>query len=151
MTPNSAHGRLLRPTMVYRWMLRQHPDITFVFGDNVLRVGMGGQAKEMRGEPNALGIPTKYSPGMGEQDFFSDRNAARIVKLYILAPMLRLMRELQAGRDVAFPADGIGTGLSQLPTRAPQINNLIQAFVLDLTAQSNENKSWPLNWGVRVT
>jgi redox-sensitive bicupin YhaK (pirin superfamily) len=39
----------------------------FVFGDNLRRTGFGGQAAEMRGEPNAVGIAPGY-----EQKHFAD-------------------------------------------------------------------------------
>jgi hypothetical protein len=42
--------------------LRANPTVLYVFGDNEARTGLGGQAKEMRGEPNAVGIATKASP-----------------------------------------------------------------------------------------
>ena len=38
---------------------RANPRAIYVFGDNLLRKGLGGQAKEMRGEPNTLGIVSK--------------------------------------------------------------------------------------------
>jgi len=44
---------------ITRQMLRAEPGTLWVFGDNLQRKGLGGQAKEMRGEPNAIGIPTK--------------------------------------------------------------------------------------------
>ncbi len=42
-----------------RAYIRAHPDWLFVFGDNMMRRGFGGQAAEARGEPNAIGIATK--------------------------------------------------------------------------------------------
>lgn len=36
---------------ITRAMLRAEPEKLFVFGDNFVRTGFGGQAKEMRGEP----------------------------------------------------------------------------------------------------
>ncbi|KKL05458.1 hypothetical protein LCGC14_2605850, partial [marine sediment metagenome] len=49
---------------ITRQMLRDEPDTLFVFGDNMQRRGLGGQAFAMRGEPNAVGIPTKIFPSM---------------------------------------------------------------------------------------
>jgi hypothetical protein len=49
-----------------RWLtrkdLRRRPDIIFLFRDNLEQRGFGGQAKAMRGEPNAIGIPTDKKP-----------------------------------------------------------------------------------------
>ena len=42
--------------------LRRNPNAVYIFGDNEARTGLGGQAREMRGEPNAMGIATKRSP-----------------------------------------------------------------------------------------
>ena len=55
-------GRLLRWKWITREELQRHPELIFVFGDNMLRKGFGGQAKEMRGEPNAVGVPVKWRP-----------------------------------------------------------------------------------------
>ncbi|MEC7290450.1 MAG: hypothetical protein VXW22_10215, partial [Pseudomonadota bacterium] len=54
---------ILRQHRIYRQDLRANPGTIYVFGDNTERVGLGGQAKEMRGEPNARGIATLWSPG----------------------------------------------------------------------------------------
>ena len=47
---------------IYRSDLKANPSVLYLFGDNLQRVGLGGQAKEMRGEPNAVGIATKKAP-----------------------------------------------------------------------------------------
>lgn len=44
----------------------------YLFGDNLLRKGLGGQAKEMRGEPNTLGIVSKKYPSNSLSSFYSD-------------------------------------------------------------------------------
>ena len=66
------------------WITRQdlldNPDRIYLFGDNVQRQGFGGQAKEMRGEPNAIGIITKKKPEHTPDAYFmqwdwdNDRN-----------------------------------------------------------------------------
>jgi hypothetical protein len=57
---------------IYREDLRNNPDFMFLFGDNLQRTGLGGQAKEMRGEFNAIGIATKKSPSLSDDAFFTD-------------------------------------------------------------------------------
>src|SRR3972149_600556 len=42
--------------------IKKNRNCWYVFGDNMMRYGYGGQAKEARGEFNAIGIPTKWSP-----------------------------------------------------------------------------------------
>lgn len=110
---------------INRDMLRADPGTLFVFGDNMIERGLGGQAKEMRGEPNAVGIPTKMLPGMGYADFFRDEDYDR-AKPKIEAAFLRLHKHAASGGKIVWPADGIGTGLAQLPKRAPKIWKLIE-------------------------
>lgn len=125
-------------TMRYerRWftpaLCRAEPGSLFVYGDNLLGRGKGGQAV-IRDEPNAVGIPTKRAPSMAEGAFFLDkdfepfRDAARPV-------FTRLREHLEAGGTVVWPADGIGTGLAQLPQRAPRIWNALERARLRLDA-----------------
>lgn len=100
----------------YREMIRANPQVLFVFGDNLARVGLGGQAKEARGEMNAIGIPTKISPSeyMVDEDY-------EAVKEPIVQAFVTLAQHLQHGYDVVWPFDGIGTGLARLPETAPGI------------------------------
>lgn len=110
--------------LITRAMLKAEPKTLFVFGDNVLRRGYGGQAAEMRGMPNAVGIPTKWAPSMHEDAFFADRDFSRVFDL-IWPKFQRLAHHLEKGGDVVWPEDGIGTGRAQLKTRAPAIMVLI--------------------------
>jgi len=115
--------------MITRQMLKDEPNTLFVFGDNMLRLGYGGQAKEMRGEPNAFGIPTKYKPSMKPHAFFDDSNDC----YDRVTPHIRwrfgiLANILKVGGKVVFPQTGIGTGLADLERRAPRIWTLIQAL-----------------------
>jgi len=105
---------------IYRNNLRRDPDTLFVFGDNMVERGLGGQAKEMRGEPNAVGIPTKLFPSMTEQAFFRDSDFNR-AKPKIDAAFVRLFVHAANGGDVVWPAAGVGTGLAELEKRAPKI------------------------------
>jgi hypothetical protein len=99
---------------IYRRDLQARPEVFFLFGDNLLEIGMGGQAGQMRGEPNAIGVPTKMTPGGGEGDFFSDDNLAENC-----AAIDAALEKLPKGARVVIPEDGLGTGLAELPTRAP--------------------------------
>lgn len=95
----------------------------YAFGDNLARRGRAGQAT-IRGLPNAVGICTKHYPSMDREAFFTDDDAA-YVRPHLEAAFARLRQHLLAGGDVVWPADGIGTGLAQLPRRAPQIYRYI--------------------------
>ena len=106
---------------ITRLMLRAEPTTLFVFGDNLMRRGLGGQAKEMRGEPNAVGIPTKVSPNMSEAAFLSDRD------FYVWSEEAgpNICRLFSHEGTIIWPKAGIGTGLAQLKRRSPLIWNTI--------------------------
>lgn len=110
---------------ITRQMVRSRPDVLFVFGDNLACAGLGGQARAMRGEPNAVGIPTKRAPSMEAWAMFMDADFAE-VRPRIDAAMARLRNHLVRGCTVVMPADGIGTGLAELPKRAPKIDEYLQ-------------------------
>lgn len=110
---------------ITRVMLRAEPDTLFVFGDNMRGTGNGGQAKVMRGEPNAVGIPTKWFPSMVDGAFFCDNDLPRI-RTMLEKQFKRLSDHLAKGGDVVWPEDGIGTGRAQLQERAPRIWNMIE-------------------------
>ena len=105
--------------------LQGEPDVLFVFGDNMDRRGFGGQAKECRGEPNAIGIPTKWSPSMDPSAFFSDSDFP-YVRSEILSGFHILADHLRRGGAIVLPKDGLGTGLAKLPTCAPKIHFFIE-------------------------
>lgn len=107
---------LVKVKFITRAMARAEPLTLFVFGDNMARAGYGGQAKELRGEQNAIGIPTKNGPHV----FFSDADFAQ-AKVAIDDAFMQLYRQLARGGKIVWPADGIGTGLAQLQTKAPTI------------------------------
>ncbi len=111
------------------------PNTIFLFGDNMQRTGFGGQAKEMRGEPNAFGVPTKWKPTMQEDAFFTDNDFInnKDVQKAIVFPFV-LAYNWMADKDniVCLPEDGLGTGLSQLETRAPLILSAINLSINNL-------------------
>ena len=106
-------------------MLIAEPTSLFVFGDNAQRRGLGGQAKEMRGEHNAVGIPTKHSPSMHQGSFFIDSDLDYFIEIS-RSDFKRLFYHTNYGGTVVWPLDNIGTGLARLPERAPKIFQLIE-------------------------
>ena len=102
--------------------LQNEPDKVFVFGDNLQRRGLGGQAREMRGEPNAVGIPTKKAPSMAESSFFTDKDY-EMFRQHV-KPNVDFL--LAFDGTIVWPQDGIGTGLAQLPERASKIWEYIE-------------------------
>ena len=95
--------------------LRDEKDKIFLFGDNLTERGLGGQAKEMRGEENAIGIPTKKEPNNKPASFFTDKEFAEnknaIDKAFVKIPK---------DKTLVIPKAGLGTGLAQLSENAPQ-------------------------------
>jgi len=110
---------------IRRQDLRDNRDRFYVFGDNVQRVGYGGQAREMRGEPNAIGVATKWAPSNDSNAFFDDGMDCFHQVWDDLAKVGFLLAE---GKTVVVPEDGIGTGLAQLPRRAPKINSFLKRW-----------------------
>lgn len=133
----SAKGNLIIVHHYYRSHLKHHADRLFVFGDNMVERGFGGQAKEARGEPNAVGIPTKWGPSMREGAFFTDRDLPK-VRARIDAAFDRLEAHIANGGNVVWPQGGVGTGLADLPRRAPAIMAHIRQRAERLRAQGIE-------------
>jgi len=120
-----SRGTLYKVERYTRFEIRARPAWLYVFGDNMKRRGLGGQAKEARDEPNAVGIPTKWSPGTHQRDYLFDGDFDA-VKPALDHEFEKLETHLAAGGCVVWPADGIGTGLAELPTRAPKIHAYIE-------------------------
>lgn len=126
---------LIFQEQIRRTDLRSNPGMLYVFGDNEVRRGMGGQAGACRGEPNAVGVATKRAPDMTETAMWSDADFERCSAI-IDADMAPLFRHVRNGGTVVFPRAGIGTGLSQLPQRAPRLMEHIRLRVCELQALS---------------
>lgn len=116
-----------------REYIRQHPEEYFVFGDNDRGMGLGGQAKEARGEPNAIGIRTKWAPGTQEQDYFHDDEPDAGLALSIIKTDFNIVKEkLDEGKIIWFPQAGVGSGLSKLKEKAPKLHRYIYCEVVRL-------------------
>ncbi len=108
-----------RKKFITREYVRANRDKLFLFGDNLERRGLGGQAAAMRGEPNAIGIPTKKSPSYKAEAFFSD-DELESNKAAIDAAFDEVMNTVSDPiRVIILPSDGLGTGRAQLDRRAP--------------------------------
>lgn len=105
--------------------LQANPGTLFVFGDNMKERGLGGQARQMRGEPNAVGIPTKWKPTMESDAYFIDSDFPAVQGL-IDERFNALLDHLRSGGRVVWPSSGIGTGLADLKNRAPRIWDYIE-------------------------
>lgn len=108
---------------ITRDVVRANRHKIFLFGDNILMKGYGGQAKEMRNEWNTLGIPTKWLPRMNIQAFFTDDDFDLIKQK--IDHVLKGLRQ-SSFQIVVIPANGIGTGLARLDKTAPKIFKYLQ-------------------------
>lgn len=126
-------GKVIRLKHITREMVRADSNTVFVFGDNMARTGYAGQAKEMRGEPNSIGVPTKWSPNKHWESYFNDNDWLNDKVSLAIHCAFRAMRgALDAGRNVFIPSDGLGTGLAELPRRAPRIHREIEERIAAL-------------------
>lgn len=126
-------------SIIKRVDLQSNPTVFYVFGDNLARTGLGGQAAEMRGEPNAIGFPTKHRPAMGPNDFFTDDDLER-VREETMPTYRRLREHLANGGIIIWPADGIGTGMAQLQQRAPKIKKYYDLMLVSLYGTQTATK-----------
>lgn len=118
---------IITQKFIYRSDLQNNPTTIYLFGDNEARVGLGGQAKEMRGEPNAMGIATKKDPGTFWSDDDLEANCVSLMR-----DLVPVFLAIKMGILVVIPEDGLGTGLSELPTRAPKTYAFLQNRLAEL-------------------
>ena len=110
---------------------RQNPHKLFVYGDNMIRRGKGGQAI-IRDEPNTHGIATKRLPSSTTDSFFSDKpDEASIILNDVLDMLSRF--EYEHYTTIVLPAAGLGTGLSEMPKRSPQLFEWLHETISLLT------------------
>jgi len=103
-------------------------DKVFIFGDNDEKSGYGGQAKEMRGEPNAIGIPTKKSPNNTPESYYTDAEFEEN-KAKINYAINKIINEIVSGKTIVIPKNGLGTGLADLKNKAPKTNQFLQSTI----------------------
>lgn len=118
------------PVLFQGWITRadvqNNRNRIYVFGDNMERTGYGGQAKHIRNEPNALGVPVKWSPSWAPTAFFQDDDLPAIQPRLDQA-LLAIEQALTLGLTVVFPSAGIGTGRARLKDSAPAIDDYLRS------------------------
>ena len=113
-----------------------NPHKLYIFGDNLIGVGKGGQAV-IRDCPNTFGVPTKRFPSMQEDAFFSDRGREEEEICHCLSSLYNyymtgvFYKTTYVGKKsiLVFPSNGLGTGLSQMPTRSPKLYKLMNDLI----------------------
>ena len=108
---------------IKRAELRANPQLTYLYGDNSIHSGIGGMARECRGEPNAVGIPTKWRPAMTLDAFFRDTDGLP-TSLVAVAPRAliesAILEAESRGLPIVVPV-GLGQGLAQMPHHCPML------------------------------
>lgn len=120
--------------MITRSKVINNRDVLYLFGDNLIRKGLGGQAKEMRGEPNTVGIITKKYPSNKEGSFFTDSDYEQY-RLILEKDIEEVIRRLNRGEYRALVIPPIGIGLARLEDKAPKCWQLLQESVRELVAE----------------
>lgn len=110
--------------------IKHHPFTLFLYGDNDLREGFGGMAKEFRDKPNTIGIRTKKAPNMMLSSFYKEEDFIEDCKK-ILADFIevnKLMLESKLFYSICIP-EGIGKGLSRLKEKAPSTFHFLENHI----------------------
>ena len=107
-----------------------NPDKIYVFGDNLIHKGKGGQAI-IRDCPNAIGIPTKRLPSMAENAFFNDKREEYAIVTFHITKLFTL--KYKNNKQIfVFPKDGLGTGRAEMNIQSPKLfkymNKLLNAY-----------------------
>lgn len=119
----------VRQKFISRLDVQSNPDKIYVFGDNDARAGNGGQAEQMRGEPNSFGIRVKKAPLTDPDVYYRDSEYKENIKK-INEDINRLRSEaVLKGKTIVFPEDGIGTGMSKLAENAPKTLKFLNAVL----------------------
>nr|WBF70815.1 hypothetical protein [Megavirus caiporensis] len=95
-----------------------NPHALFVYGDNDVHIGKGGQAI-IRDCVNAIGLPTKKYPNNHSTSFYTDLECHDNVKKIDNA-INNIINVSKKYDYVVLPRDGFGTGLAKLKEKAPE-------------------------------
>jgi hypothetical protein len=136
---NNNDFKMYKKKFITREFVKAHPKWLFCFGDNEERVGLGGQAKAMRGEPNAHGIRTKALASSSPVSYWYDTNFDANIRM-IEDDFSTLYDKSNEYIDeigfvwkyeaVVFPVDGFGTGLAYLEKNAPNTFRFLEDIII---------------------
>lgn len=122
---------------IHRQDLDHNPKVLYVFGDNDVRRGYGGQAGECRGCKNAVGIRVKKYPTLLPNAYYTDEeyewNCEKIAEDFE-----RLFRAVWDGKLVVYPLEGVGTGLADLRVKAPNTCKYLKDLLAKLIEASRQ-------------
>lgn len=105
----------------------KNPKALFVFGDNDIEKGIGGQAV-IRNCTNTIGIPTKKYPSLLQHSFYTDAEFSKQVEKIVDA-IEDLIIVSNRYDHIYFPEDGLGTGLAKLDQYSPKTFNFLNSLI----------------------
>ena len=130
------------PLLVMPWytqeLITKNRDHTFVFGDNSVRKGYGGQARACRDQPNTIGIITKKLPSYDKEAFYYEKDFDEWLEAS-KQDFKRVRYALNYNAKVVWPEDGVGTGRAGLKENAPSILAYIEEFYKEISVTYGKN------------
>lgn len=102
----------------------------YIFGDNNIKKGLGGQAI-IRDCVNSVGIPTKKYPNNNPESFYNDDEYDNNCK-NIYDSIVNIIRICKTYETIVFPKNGFGTGLADLPRKAPRTCHYLEKIINDV-------------------
>lgn len=102
----------------------------YLFSDNVVRRGKGGQAV-IRDAVNSMGIVTKRYPSNEPKAFLTDEKDYQHVSRLVADDLYEMARKLGEGeyKYIHIPSGGFGTGLAGLKKSAPRIFTMLSELL----------------------
>jgi len=110
--------------------VKNNPNCLFIFGDNDVKTGHGGQAI-IRDLPNSIGIPTKKFPTLEPNSFYNDLEIEKN-KMKISFAIKNIINESKKYKYIILPEEGLGTGLADLKNKAPETFKYLESQIMFL-------------------
>lgn len=128
---------------------KKNSDKLFIFGDNVMGNGKGGQAV-IRDESNSYGLPTKSRPSMKEGSFFRSRKEAFL----IIGRAVSRIQEIiindiyySSYHTLVFSANGYGNARAKLDKMYPGVYKWLHRNIANMVLTfGGENEFEKLNF-----
>lgn len=112
----------------------------FVYGDNNLRYGKGGQAV-IRDLKNTIGIRTKKEPKKNLDSFYTDLEYEDNI-MRISEDIKKIVSLRESGHSIVFSDGGYGIGLAKLQIYAPRTLEFLNKQLLENFGYINSEKSY---------
>lgn len=116
----------MKKVMIYRgfWSIydvQSRKDHLFLFGDNDIQKGLGGQAI-IRNQSNSHGIPTKRYPNHNYYSYYHDKDYAIHIEKIDKAFDEAISKFINGDYEyIVIPEDGLGTGLAHMKYYSPRL------------------------------